>query len=150
MGVRASVLVAIWVAVVAVAPAYAAAPAVGLPSGVEMSAPAVAPAPVEAPPKVIVVKSIRNPGVPVDCAAAEAKYARSMAEEARRAGEHRKAAACYRVAGDPVEADKAQAKAFVENGEVASRKASATIDDAREQARRVREAFRAKPAARRS
>ena len=78
------------------------------------------------------------------CGAVTAQHARTLANEARRAGDHRKAAECYRLAGDPVEADRALSKAFIETNEAASRKASATLDDARAQARRIREAFRSR------
>jgi hypothetical protein len=78
------------------------------------------------------------------CGAVTAQHARTLADEARRAGDHRKAASCYRLAGDPVEADRALSKAFVESNEAATRKASATLDDARAQARRIREAFRSR------
>jgi hypothetical protein len=77
------------------------------------------------------------------CHAASAKHARSLAEEARRHGDHRRAAQCYRDAGDDVAADRALAKAFAESSEASTKKASATIDDAKAQARRIREAFRA-------
>ena len=80
----------------------------------------------------------------VRCGAVTAQHARTLADEARRVGDHRRAAECYRLAGDPVEADRALSKAFVESNEAASRKASATIDDARAQARRIREAFRSR------
>jgi hypothetical protein len=76
------------------------------------------------------------------CGAVTAQHARTLADEARRVGNHRKAAECYRLAGDPVAADRALSKAFIESNEAASREASATIDGARAQARRIREAFR--------
>jgi hypothetical protein len=84
------------------------------------------------------------------CGATSEKHARELADEARRNGEHRRAAECYRQAGEPVEADLALAKAFVESSTASTRKASATIDDAKAQARRIREAFRPKSVARRS
>lgn len=80
--------------------------------------------------------------LPPACQATSPKHARSLAEEARRNGDHRRAAQCYREAGDDVSADRALAKAFVESGEASTKKASATIDDAKAQARRIREAFR--------
>jgi hypothetical protein len=84
------------------------------------------------------------------CGATSAKHARELADQARRNGEHRLAAQCYRQAGEPVAADRALARAFVESGTASTRKASATIDDAKAQARRIREAFRPKAVARRS
>jgi hypothetical protein len=76
------------------------------------------------------------------CHAKSPQHARSLAEEARRHGEHRRAAQCYREAGDDVSADRALAKAFAESSEVSTKKASAMIDDAKAQARRIREAFK--------
>jgi hypothetical protein len=77
------------------------------------------------------------------CHANSPKHARSLADEARRSGDHRLAAQCYREAGDDVSADRALAKAFAESSEASTKKAAATIDDAKAQARRIREAFRA-------
>jgi hypothetical protein len=84
------------------------------------------------------------------CGATSAKHAHALADEARRNGEHRLAAQCYRQAGEPVAADRALARAFAEAGAASTKKASATIDDAKAQARRIREAFRAKPVERRT
>jgi hypothetical protein len=77
------------------------------------------------------------------CHATSPQHARSLAEEARRSGDHRRAAQCYREAGDDLSADRALAKAFAASSEASTKKASATIDDAKAQARRIREAFRA-------
>ena len=84
------------------------------------------------------------------CRASSPQHARSLAEEARQSGDQRRAAQCYREAGDAVAADRALAKAFVASGEASTKKAAATIDDAKAQARRIREAFRPRNAARRS
>lgn len=84
------------------------------------------------------------------CDTATAAHARRLAEEARRNGDHRRAAECYRLAGDPLEADRALAKAFVEANAASTKKASATLEDAKLQARRVREALHGRPAPPRS
>jgi hypothetical protein len=85
-----------------------------------------------------------------NCGATSAQHAHALADEARHNGEYRRAAQCYRQAGEPVAADRALARAFAETGAASTKKASATIDDAKAQARRIREAFRPKPVARRS
>ena len=84
------------------------------------------------------------------CEATSASHAHKLADEASRNGEHRRAAQCYRQAGEPVAADRALAQAFIETSTASTKKASAAIDDAKAQARRIREAFRPKPVARRS
>jgi hypothetical protein len=78
------------------------------------------------------------------CHAKSPQQARSLAEEARKNGDHRRAAQCYREAGDNVSSDRALARAFAESSEASTKKASAMIDDAKAQARRIREAFRAR------
>ncbi|HEU4627538.1 MAG TPA: hypothetical protein VFS52_22475 [Steroidobacteraceae bacterium] len=84
------------------------------------------------------------------CHALSPEHARTLAEEARQSGDHRRAAQCYRDAGDTVAADLALARAFAESSEASTRKASATIDDAKAQARRIREALRPRSSAPRS
>jgi hypothetical protein len=84
------------------------------------------------------------------CGATSAKHARTLADEARRKGDHRLAAQCYRQAGEPVAADAELAQAFAEQSAASTKKASATLEDAKAQARRIREAFRPKPLARRT
>lgn len=81
------------------------------------------------------------------CEAKSPQHARMLAEEARQNGDHRRSAQCYREAGDDVAADRALAKAFVESSEASTKKASAMIDDAKAQAKRIREAFRPRNAA---
>ena len=68
--------------------------------------------------------------------------ARRVALQARRDGSHRKAAECFRVAGDLVEADRSTIRASADTGAAASRKAAANLEIAKEQARRLRAAFR--------
>jgi hypothetical protein len=63
-------------------------------------------------------------------------------DEARRSGAYRQAAECYRLAGEPVEADRALARVFVQTNAENTRKASATLREAKSQARRLREALR--------
>jgi hypothetical protein len=74
--------------------------------------------------------------------------ARAVADEARRGGQFHRAAECYLLAGEPVEADRALAKAFAEASVTNTKKASATLEDAKLQARRLREAFRGRPESR--
>jgi hypothetical protein len=80
------------------------------------------------------------------CDASPAGEARALAEDARRRGDYRQAAACYLRAGEPMEADRVLAKAFASSTAATSRKASLTIEEAKSQARRMRAAFQ--PAAR--
>lgn len=68
--------------------------------------------------------------------------ARQRAQDAQRAGAHRRAAECFRVAGDHVRADRALVRASADTSEVSGRKAAETIESAKLQARRLREAFR--------
>ena len=84
------------------------------------------------------------------CGATSPTHAHTLAEDAQRNGDHRRAAQCYREAGDDLSADRALVKAFVASGGESAKKASATLEGARAQARQIKEAFRAKPAARRS
>lgn len=68
--------------------------------------------------------------------------ARQLGHEARRQGAYRRAAECYEIAGERVMADRALAQAFAESNARNSEKAAATIESARLQVRRMREAFR--------
>jgi hypothetical protein len=76
------------------------------------------------------------------CSAPSALHARALADEASRTGEHHRAAVCYLEAGDALEADRAFAKAFAVAQATSTKRASATLDEAKAQARRVRAAFR--------
>jgi hypothetical protein len=79
-------------------------------------------------------------------ASVHAGEATAACDEARRSGDYHRAAECYRLAGEPVEADRTLARAFGESNVTMTKKASATVAEAKSQARRIREAFR--PAAR--
>jgi hypothetical protein len=84
------------------------------------------------------------------CHATSPDHARTLAEEARQNGDHRRAAQCYREAGDAVAADRALARAFLKTGAASTKKASAALDHARAQALRIREALRQRKPAPRS
>jgi hypothetical protein len=86
----------------------------------------------------VVVTASRSP----DCAGLEPGEAREHAEQARRDGNHRKAADCFRAAGDLVRADRALVRASAEHATETSQKTAATMQTAKLQARRLREAFR--------
>lgn len=88
----------------------------------------------------------RAAGTPLTCAALSTEHAHTLAEEARQAGDYRQAAECYRLAGEPVEADRVLARAFAESNEANTKKAAATLEGAKSQARRIREAFRGRGA----
>jgi hypothetical protein len=68
--------------------------------------------------------------------------ARRHAEQAKRDGAHRKAADCFRIAGDHVRADRAQLRASADAGDVSAQKTAANIETAKAQARRIRDALR--------
>jgi hypothetical protein len=68
--------------------------------------------------------------------------ARKVALQARKEGAYRKAADCFRIAGDLVRADHAQLKASAETGAASSQKTAANVQLAKDQARKIREAFR--------
>jgi hypothetical protein len=76
-----------------------------------------------------------------ECDRLSADEARKVAVHAQQEGEHRKAADCYRIAGDLVRADRAQLKASAETAAESSQKSAANVQVAKEQARRLREAF---------
>jgi hypothetical protein len=78
----------------------------------------------------------------LECQGLSADEARRVAQQASRDGAHRKAADCFRVAGDHVRADRAQMRASADSGAAATRQAAADIETAKEQARRIRAAFR--------
>jgi hypothetical protein len=78
----------------------------------------------------------------VACDGLSGDDARRVAEQARRDGSHRKAAECFRVAGDLVQADRSTVRASADTGAVASRKAAANVEIAKSQARRLKAAFR--------
>jgi hypothetical protein len=67
--------------------------------------------------------------------------ARRLAQQASRDGSHRKAAECFRVAGDLVKADRSTMRASADSGAAATRKAAANVETAKAQARRLRAAF---------
>ena len=68
--------------------------------------------------------------------------ARRLAVEASREGAHRRAAECYRAAGDLVQADRAQIRATADSSATAVQKVATTVEAAKQNARRVRAAFR--------
>jgi hypothetical protein len=76
------------------------------------------------------------------CHGLAADEARRHAEQAKRDGNHRKAADCFRIAGDHVRADRAQLRASAVAGDVSAQKTAANIETAKAQARRIREALR--------
>jgi len=68
--------------------------------------------------------------------------ARSRALEAARQGHHQRAAECYLQAGDHVRADRAYLKATRLAAAESAQRTSASNEEARAQARRIREAFK--------
>jgi hypothetical protein len=78
----------------------------------------------------------------VFCAGLTGDEARQVAYQATRDGAHRKAADCFRAAGDLARADRALVRAAADSGAAATRQASNNIQAAKEQARRIRAAFR--------
>jgi hypothetical protein len=68
--------------------------------------------------------------------------ARRLAEDAQRAGAHRKAAACFRIAGDPARANRAQMHASADDGAASAQRIKANMELSKAQAKRLRDAFR--------
>jgi hypothetical protein len=78
----------------------------------------------------------------VPCAGLTGDEAREAGYQATHDGAHRKAVECFRAAGDLARADRAQIRAAADTGAAAPRQASNNISAAKEQARRIRAAFR--------
>jgi hypothetical protein len=76
------------------------------------------------------------------CRGLSPEQAREIAEAAQREHAHRKAAECFRVAGDPVRADYALVRASADSSAAASRKVTETVQSAKAQMRELRNAFR--------
>ncbi|HVY81501.1 MAG TPA: hypothetical protein VG994_11005 [Steroidobacteraceae bacterium] len=91
----------------------------------------------DAPSEVTITASRAS----IPCAGHKGDEARQVAEQATRDGAHRKAAECFRAAGDANRADRALVRASVDASEVVSRQAAANVETAKAQARRIREAF---------
>jgi hypothetical protein len=68
--------------------------------------------------------------------------ARLFAQNAQRAGSHRKAAECFRIAGDLVQADRAQIRASADTSASSAERIKAEVESAKAQAKRLRKAFR--------
>jgi hypothetical protein len=81
-------------------------------------------------------------GTSVECAALSPDEARRLAIEASKDGAHRRAAECFRAAGDPVQADRAQIRASADSSAAAAEKVATTIKAAKLNAQRLRAAFR--------
>jgi hypothetical protein len=79
---------------------------------------------------------------PTACEGLSRREARQMAKEAQRNDAHHRAAECWRVAGDHARADRALIRVAADTNEAARTKAEATVETAKLQARRIREAFR--------
>lgn len=80
--------------------------------------------------------------VPRACVDASKDDARAQAEDASRRGDHRRAADCFLQAGDHIRADRAYMKAARLAAADTSQQLAANSDDAKGQARRLREAFK--------
>lgn len=76
------------------------------------------------------------------CVGMDRDQARQLAAQAQRAGAHRKAAECFRIAGDLAKADREQIRASQDATAATSQKMAANVETAKAQARRVKDAFR--------
>src|SRR5690349_15070067 len=76
------------------------------------------------------------------CAGLTGDDARQAAQQASHDGAHRQAVECFHAAGDHARADRAQIRASANSGAAATRQASNNVAIAKEQARRIRAAFR--------
>ena len=79
---------------------------------------------------------------PAACEGLSRREALQAAREARRNDAHRREAECFRAAGDHARADRALMRAAADTNAAAKDKAEATVETAKLQARRIREAFR--------
>lgn len=77
-----------------------------------------------------------------DCEGVTPDRARVLARAASDQGDFHHAAACWRIAGEPVEADRALARNFVRTSAASSQRMSDTIASAKQQAREIRSSFR--------
>jgi hypothetical protein len=77
-----------------------------------------------------------------DCEGVGPEHARLLAREASDKNEFRLAAACYRLAGEPLEADRALARHFARTSSASGQRMSDTIATARQQAREIRDSLR--------
>jgi hypothetical protein len=89
-----------------------------------------------------VVQIVSAPLAPAHCEGVSPDQARRLAQQAERDGSHRRAAECFRIAGDLVQSDRALIRASADTHADATRKAAVTAEAARLQARRLRDAFR--------
>lgn len=81
-------------------------------------------------------------GEEAGCPSSVKERALVLGHEAQDRGEFRLAAQCYRVAEEPLLADRALAQSFARTSAAAGQGMSDTIDAAREQARAIRESLR--------
>ena len=91
---------------------------------------------------VVVVRAEGGPTELPGCNGMSPDTARAQAHEAARRGAHRRAAECYVQAGDHAQANRSYVKAAERNSADTSLRMAATAEDAKLQARRLREAFR--------
>jgi hypothetical protein len=77
-----------------------------------------------------------------DCDSVSQERARLLAREASDRNELRLAAACYRLAGEPLEADRALARQFARTSSASGQRMSDTIATAKQQAREIRDSLR--------
>jgi len=76
------------------------------------------------------------------CVALSQDEARRFAEDAQRAGAHRKAAECFRIAGDLARADRAQLRASAEKGTASAERIKAGAETTKAHVKRLREQVR--------
>jgi hypothetical protein len=76
------------------------------------------------------------------CEGVSEERARLLAREASDQGDFRLAAACWRIGGEPVEADRALARQFARTSSASGQRMSETIASAKQQAREIRDSLR--------
>jgi hypothetical protein len=76
------------------------------------------------------------------CEGASIERARLLAREASDRSEFRLAADCWRIAGEPVAADRALARQFARTSSASGQRMSDTIASAKQQAREIRDSLR--------
>jgi hypothetical protein len=103
---------------------------------------AAEPAPESASSTPTSTVTIAAHSVAPSCEGLPRDQARLHAENAQDAGAHRKAAECFRIAGDHAQADRAQLRASADTSAATAQRIKAGAESAKEQAKRLREAFR--------
>ena len=86
--------------------------------------------------------SLVRAGEPCACPGTSKEHALTLGHEARRLGDFQLAAQCYRLADEPLLADRALAQSFAQSSAAAGQGMTDTIAAAKRQAQAIRESMR--------